>query len=134
MSASHSNEDAHADANTARVTPPTVGCRKRARTRKTKSGHYSTSAGVLERLKNEHLIVRLILEYRELAKLSSTYLDALPAQINQATGRIHTSFNQVGSVTGRLASSNPNLMNIPTRTELGHKVRSGFIASDGMQI
>ena len=76
-------------------------------------------------------MVNLLLEYRELAKLQSTYLETLPRQINPATGRIHTSFNQTGSVTGRLASSDPNLQNIPTRTELGKKVRQGFVSGEG---
>jgi DNA polymerase-1 len=75
--------------------------------------------------------VDLILEQRELSQLKSTYVDALPAAINPATGRVHTSFNQTGSVTGRLASSNPNLQNIPIRSELGRRVRKGFIADEG---
>jgi DNA polymerase-1 len=98
---------------------------------KTKSGNYSTAASVLEEMRDQHIVVELLLEYRELSKLVSTYLDALPKQINPKTGRVHTSFNQTGSVTGRLASSNPNLQNIPTRTPLGHRVRKGFIASAG---
>ena len=98
---------------------------------KTKSGHFSTSASVLEEMRGEHVVVDLILEYRELSKLVSTYLDALPKQINPRTNKIHTSFSQTGSVTGRLASSDPNLQNIPTRTELGHQVRKGFIADKG---
>ena len=98
---------------------------------KTKAGTYSTSADVLEMMKDDHEVVPLILEHRELSKLVSTYLEALPKQINPKTGRVHTSFNQTGSVTGRLASSDPNLQNIPTRTELGHRVRRGFIAEDG---
>lgn len=101
------------------------------RTRKTKSGHYSTAASVLERMRGDHPVVDLILEQRELAKLKSTYVDALPAAVNPQTGRVHTSFNQTGSVTGRLASSNPNLQNIPIRTELGRRVREGFIAAEG---
>jgi len=101
------------------------------RTRKTKSGHYSTSASVLEGMRGKHAAVDLILEQRELSKLKSTYVDALPAAVNPATGRVHTSFNQTGSVTGRLASSNPNLQNIPIRTELGRRVRNGFIAAEG---
>jgi DNA polymerase-1 len=101
------------------------------RGRKTASGHYSTSADVLDSLRGDHPIIAQILEYRELAKLKSTYVDALPLQLNPETRRIHTSFNQVGAVTGRLASSDPNLQNIPTRTELGHKVRQGFTASPG---
>jgi len=96
---------------------------------KTKSGNYSTAASVLEEMRDQHTVVEMLLEYRELSKLVSTYLDALPKQVNPKTGRVHTSFNQTGSVTGRLASSDPNLQNIPTRTPLGHRVRKGFIAS-----
>jgi DNA polymerase-1 len=96
--------------------------------KKTASGHYSTNAAVLEQMQGEHRVVDLILEYRELAKLQTTYVDALPTQINPLTGRVHTSFSQTGSVTGRLSSINPNLQNIPTRTELGRKVRCGFVA------
>ncbi len=102
------------------------------RRHKTASGLYSTSAEVLELLRHQHPVVELILEYRELTKLKSTYIDTLPLQVNPKTGRIHTSFNQTGSVTGRLASSDPNLQNIPVRTELGRKVRNGFIAGEGM--
>jgi DNA polymerase-1 len=102
------------------------------RKQKTASGHYSTSADVLEELRGKHRVVDSILEYRELAKLKSTYVDALPQQINPATNRVHTSFSQTGSVTGRLASSEPNLQNIPTRTEIGRKVREGFIADPEM--
>lgn len=101
------------------------------RNKKTASGHYSTSAAVLDELRGEHIVVDLLLEYRELAKLKSTYLETLPTQINPKTGRVHTSFNQTGSVTGRLASSDPNLQNIPTRTEMGRQVRLGFVASPG---
>ena len=108
-----------------------LGLQPPDRTRKTKSGHYSTSASVLEGMRGVHPVVDLILEHRELAKLKSTYVDALPAAINPQTGRVHTSFNQVGSVTGRLASSNPNLQNIPIRSELGRRVRKGFIAAEG---
>ena len=99
--------------------------------RKTKSGHYSTGAEILELLRDKHEIVANILDYREYAKLKSTYVEALPAQINPKTKRVHTSFNQVGTVTGRIASQNPNLQNIPTRTELGQRVRQGFIAAPG---
>ncbi len=101
------------------------------RNKKTASGHYSTSAAVLDELVGQHPVVDKLLEYRELAKLKSTYLDSLPLQINPRTRRVHTSFNQTGSVTGRLASQDPNLQNIPTRTETGRKVRLGFIASPG---
>lgn len=101
------------------------------RNKKTSSGHFSTSAAVLDELKGQHPVVDLLLEYRELAKLKSTYLDALPLQVNPRTGRVHTSFSQTGSVTGRLASSDPNLQNIPTRTDLGKQVRVGFVAAPG---
>ncbi len=109
---------------TLHLTPPDSG-------NKTKSGQFSTAAGVLEDMKDQHVVVQLLLEYREISKLVSTYLEALPRQVNPRTGRVHTSFNQTGSVTGRLASSDPNLQNIPTRTELGHQVRRGFIAAPG---
>jgi DNA polymerase-1 len=98
------------------------------RKKKTTSGLYSTSADVLEEMRGSHPIIDLILEHRELSKLKNTYVDALPLTINHRTGRVHTSFNQTGAVTGRLASSSPNLQNIPTRTELGRKVRTAFIA------
>lgn len=101
------------------------------RNKKTASGHFSTSAAVLDELSGKHPAVDLLLEYRELAKLKSTYLDSLPLQINPRTGRVHTNFNQTGTVTGRLASSDPNLQNIPTRTEIGRQVRLGFVASPG---
>jgi len=96
--------------------------------RKTKAKTaYATDAAVLAKLIDAHAIVPLILEYRELAKLKSTYIDALPKLINPATGRLHTSFNQTVTATGRLSSSNPNLQNIPTRTELGRRIRQAFI-------
>jgi len=101
------------------------------RSRKTSSGFYSTAAGVLEEMRGQHEVVDQILEYRELSKLKSTYVDPLPMQVNPQTGRIHTSFNQTGTATGRIASANPNLQNIPTRTELGRRVRNGFIAEPG---
>ncbi len=104
------------------------------RTRKTSSGYYSTAASVLEDMVGQHAVVGWVLEYRELEKLRSTYVDALPQQINPRTGRVHTSFNQTGTVTGRIASSDPNLQNIPTRTEIGRRVRNGFIASAGWQL
>jgi len=101
------------------------------RRKKTASGHYSTSADVLEELRGRHPVVDWILEYRELAKLRSTYLEALPKQVNPRTGRVHTSYSQTVAVTGRLSSSNPNLQNIPTRTELGRKVRAAFVSDPG---
>jgi DNA polymerase-1 len=82
-------------------------------------------------MRGSHPVIDLVLEHRELSKLKSTYVDALPVAVNPRTGRVHTSFNQTGTVTGRLASSAPNLQNIPTRTELGRKVRSAFIADPG---
>ena len=99
--------------------------------KKTTSGHYSTAAAVLDELSGQHPAVDLLLEYRELSKLKSTYLDTLPLQINPKTNRVHTSLSQTGAVTGRLASSNPNLQNIPTRTDLGKQVRLGFVAAPG---
>jgi len=101
------------------------------RRKKTSSGHYSTSADVLESIRNAHPIVATVLENRELAKLKSTYVDSLPLQVNPRTGRVHTSYSQTGSVTGRLASSDPNLQNIPTRTDIGRQVRNAFIAAEG---
>ena len=98
-------------------------------TRKTKTG-YSTDVDVLEQLALEHPLPRLILEYRMLEKLRGTYVEALPKLINPRTGRIHTSFNQAVAATGRLSSSDPNLQNIPVRTELGRRIRQGFIAGD----
>jgi DNA polymerase-1 len=101
--------------------------------RKTKSGHYSTAADVLEGLRtsDETGIINAITEYRELGKLKSTYVDALPEMVNAGTGRIHTSYSQTGAVTGRIASSNPNLQNIPIRTEVGQQIRRGFVARPG---
>ncbi|MDW8326949.1 MAG: DNA polymerase I, partial [Anaerolineales bacterium] len=101
------------------------------RSRKTASGKYSTAADVLEEMRGQHPVIDLILEQRELSKLKSTYVDALPQQVNPETGRVHTSFNQAGAVTGRLASTDPNLQNIPVRTELGRRVRRAFIAAPG---
>ncbi len=96
-------------------------------TKKTKTG-YSTDAGVLAALAGQHEVPRLILESRELAKLRSTYVDALPRLINPRTGRIHTSFHQTVAATGRLSSSDPNLQNIPIRTVEGRKIRAAFVA------
>lgn len=97
------------------------------RWRKTKSGQYSTSEEKLSELAEKHEIVRDILEYRKLNKLKSTYVDALPKLINPRTGRIHSSFNQARAATGRLASENPNLQNIPIRDEAGREIRKAFI-------
>ena len=101
--------------------------------KKIASGHYSTAADVLEGLKAADTsgIINAIIEYRELGKLKGTYVDALPQMINSETGRIHTSFSQIGAITGRLASSNPNLQNIPIRSEVGQKLRRGFVTEPG---
>jgi DNA polymerase-1 len=88
----------------------------------------STAADVLEELAEEHEVPRLVLEYRQLSKLKSTYVDALPVLLNPETKRLHTTFNQTGTATGRLSSVNPNLQNIPIRTELGREIRAAFIA------
>ncbi|HMD82024.1 MAG TPA: DNA polymerase, partial [Anaerolineales bacterium] len=98
---------------------------------KTASGHFSTSAGVLDLLRGKHPVVDLILEHRELSKIKSTYVDALQAALNSETGCVHTSYSQIGAVTGRLSSSNPNLQNIPIRTEEGRRIRNGFVAGTG---
>jgi DNA polymerase I len=99
--------------------------------KKTKSGGFSTSADVLEELSGEHPIVDSILEWRGLSKLKSTYADALPEAINPKTGRVHTSYSLAGTNTGRLSSSDPNLQNIPIRTEDGRKIREAFVPEDG---
>jgi DNA polymerase-1 len=91
----------------------------------------STAAPILEELAAEHEVPRLVLDYRQLAKLKSTYVDALPALLNSSTRRLHTTFNMAGSATGRLSSVNPNLQNIPIRTELGREIRAAFIAEPG---
>lgn len=101
--------------------------------KKTKSGQYSTSEEVLESLRSKHPVVEKILEHRGLKKLLSTYIDALPQLINPATGKIHTSFNQTVTATGRLSSSNPNLQNIPIRDEDGKEIRKAFIPDDGCE-
>ena len=106
------------------LTPPDRG-------KKTASGFYSTSASVLEAMSGQHPIIDWILEYRELTKLKSTYVDTLPLEVNPITGHVHTSYSQTGAVTGRLSSSNPNLQNIPIRSDTGKRVRKGFIADPG---
>lgn len=98
--------------------------------KKTKTGGYSTSEEVLEKIRGKHPIVGKLLEYRGIKKLLSTYIDALPALIHPETGKIHTSFNQAVTATGRLSSTNPNLQNIPVRDELGREIRKAFIADD----
>jgi DNA polymerase-1 len=95
--------------------------------KKTKTGQYPTGEDVLNRLVHEHPIVEKILAYRQLTKLKSTYVDALPALVNPRDGRIHTSYNQAVAATGRLSSNNPNLQNIPIRTERGREIRKAFV-------
>ena len=99
--------------------------------KKTQAGSYSTAADVLEGLRGRHEIIDLILEQRQLSKLIGTYVDALPGLVNPRTGRLHTSFNQAGAETGRLSSTNPNLQNIPIRTDVGREIRRAFIAEAG---
>ncbi|MGZ9108462.1 MAG: DNA polymerase I [Micavibrio sp.] len=102
--------------------------------KKTKTGDWSTSVDILEDLSGKHAVIDKILEWRQLSKLKSTYSDALQEQINPLTGRVHTSFNLTGTSTGRLSSSDPNLQNIPIRTEEGRKIRQAFIAEPGWKI
>ena len=102
--------------------------------KKTKTGQYATGEDVLSKLENTHPIVSKILDYRELVKLKNTYVDTLPELVNPKTQRIHTSFNQVVAVTGRLSSDNPNLQNIPIRTERGRQIRKAFIPRDSDHI
>jgi len=104
---------------------------KRRRKTKTKTGHISTGSDVLEELRGAHPIIEKILEHRQLQKLKGTYVDALQELIDPNTGRVHTSFNQTGASTGRLSSSDPNLQNIPIRTDTGKRVRRAFIARPG---
>jgi DNA polymerase-1 len=106
-----------------------LGLRSRHKTAKT--GAASTDAQALDELAAEHAIARRILDYRELAKLKSTYVDALPRLVDPSTGRVHTSYDPTGAATGRLSSSDPNLQNIPVRTEAGRKIRAAFVADPG---
>jgi DNA polymerase-1 len=98
-----------------------------------KSGQYSTAVEVLEELAKNYDIPRLVLEYRQFSKFKSTYVDVIPQLVDAKTGRLHTTFNQTGAATGRLSSNNPNLQNIPVRSELGRKIRGAFIPEDGWQ-
>jgi DNA polymerase-1 len=98
--------------------------------KKTKTGQYSTAEDVLSYLAKDHKIIRDVLEYRGLTKLKSTYVDALPTQVEKSTGRVHTDYMQTVAATGRLSSNNPNLQNIPIRTERGRQVRKAFIPRD----
>ncbi|MEY2749507.1 MAG: polymerase, partial [Cyanobacteriota bacterium] len=105
----------------------------RKKSRKTKTG-WSTDAAVLEKLEDAHPVVPLVLEHRTLSKLKSTYVDALPALMEPETGRVHTDFNQAVTATGRLSSSNPNLQNIPVRTEFSRRIRKAFLPEAGWQL
>ncbi|WP_321319693.1 DNA polymerase I [Labilibaculum sp.] len=100
-----------------------------SKAKRTKSGQYSTSEDVLSKLKDKHEIIQKILDFRSLKKLISTYVEALPTYINEKSGKIHTSFNQAEAATGRLSSTNPNLQNIPIRTEQGRYIRKAFVPS-----
>ncbi len=104
-----------------------------AKAKKTKSGQYSTTEEILQKLVPLHPVVGKILKHRSLRKLLSTYLTALPQAINPATGRVHTTYNQTVTATGRISSSNPNLQNIPVRDDEGREIRRAFIASEGRQ-
>ena len=99
--------------------------------KKTKTGQYSTAEEVLQKLAEDYEIPKMILEHRSLSKLKSTYTDKLPLQVDADTGRVHTSYNQTGAATGRLSSSDPNLQNIPVRSEEGRRIRQAFIADEG---
>jgi DNA polymerase-1 len=99
--------------------------------KKTKTGQYSTSEDILEKIRNKHPVVGMILDFRGLKKLLSTYIDALPLLVNPTTGKVHTSFNQTVAATGRLSSTNPNLQNIPIRDAQGKEIRKAFIPDDG---
>jgi DNA polymerase-1 len=98
--------------------------------KKTKTGQYATGEDILQKLIKKHPIIEKILEYREMVKLKNTYIDTLPEMVNEKTGRIHTSYNQVVAATGRLSSDNPNLQNIPVRSERGREIRKAFIPRD----
>ncbi len=105
----------------------------RKKSRRTKTG-WSTDATVLEKLEGDHPVVPLLLEHRVLSKLKSTYVDALPQLVEAETGRVHTDFNQAVTATGRLSSSNPNLQNIPVRTEFSRRIRKAFLPQEGWQL
>ncbi|OGN00952.1 MAG: DNA polymerase I [Candidatus Yanofskybacteria bacterium RIFCSPHIGHO2_02_FULL_41_29] len=106
----------------------------KGKVRKTAKGALSTAAGELDKLSGEHPIVDLILKYRELQKIKTTYIEPFPHLIDQKTGRLHTTLNQTGTVTGRLSSQDPNLQNIPIKTELGQEFRKAFISSPGYKL
>ena len=108
--------------------------RLKGKVRKTAKGALSTAAGELEKLVGEHPVVDLILKYREFQKLKTTYIEPFPQLVDQKSGRLHTTFNQTGTVTGRLSSQNPNLQNIPVKTELGLEFRKAFISEPGYKL
>ncbi|SBO41726.1 DNA polymerase I [Cyanobium sp. NIES-981] len=110
----------------------TLGLERR-KSRRTKTG-WSTDATVLEKLEDDHPVVPLVLEHRTLSKLKSTYVDALPSLMEPETGRVHTDFNQAVTATGRLSSSNPNLQNIPIRTEFSRRIRKAFLPQEGWSL
>ena len=114
--------------------PAPTGLNLKGKVRKTAKGALSTAAGELEKLVDEHPVIEKILRYREVQKLKTTYIDPFPSLISKTTGRLHTTFNQTGTTTGRLASQDPNLQNIPIRTELGQEFRKAFIASPGYKL
>ncbi|MCW8851277.1 MAG: DNA polymerase, partial [Gammaproteobacteria bacterium] len=102
--------------------------------KKTKTGQYSTAEDVLQELAAEYALPKLLLEHRSLSKLKSTYTDKLPLQVNAKTGRVHTSYNQTVAATGRLSSTDPNLQNIPVRSEEGRRIRQAFVAPKGYKL
>ncbi|NAW51062.1 DNA polymerase I [Elizabethkingia argentiflava] len=102
--------------------------------KKTKTGQYATSEDILQKLASKHEVIKYILEYRQLQKLKSTYVDALPAQLNSRDHRVHTHFSQTTAATGRLSSVNPNLQNIPIRTLRGQQIRGAFVAGEGHKL
>jgi DNA polymerase-1 len=102
--------------------------------KKTKTGHYSTAEDVLQELAADYALPKLLLEHRSLSKLKSTYTDKLPLQVNEKTGRVHTSYNQTIAATGRLSSTDPNLQNIPIRSEEGRRIRQAFVAPKGYKM
>jgi DNA polymerase-1 len=102
--------------------------------KKTPKGQLSTDASVLEKLRDQHPVVDALLQWRELDKLNSTYLEALPREVDPRDGRVHTTFHQTGAATGRLSSSDPNLQNIPVRSELGRQIRRAFVPGDPSQV
>jgi len=114
--------------------PSPGGLGLKGKVRKTAKGALSTAAGELEKLLEEHPVIEKILRYREIQKLKTTYIDPFPTLISKTSGRLHTTFNQTGTTTGRLASQDPNLQNIPIRTELGQEFRKAFIASPGYKL